>query len=181
MSCYEVADYKCFSSTKSSAQSLVLSDRVSRTTSYPPIRWVNVTTVTLNTTINNFYNDIQGAVSLVFDDTILATPAREFIRCLIGTKVDAIEKALTFLHDNLKIDLPRVNQTVLVLSPQSVNEATAPIAATAIGDGDSGKNEGFILRIINSYAESLRKERMMYFIFIALWGVVVLMGLCVVF
>ena len=143
--------------------------------------WVNATTVTLNTTINEFYNDIQNAVSTVFDNTILEAPAQEFIRCLIGTKVDAIEAALTFLHDNLKIDVPRVNDTVLVLSPDSVNEATRPIAAAAIGGGEGDGNSGLILRLVHSYATSLEKERLMFLVFIALWGIVVLMGLCVVF
>lgn len=142
--------------------------------------WVNGTTVTLNTTIVNFYSDIQTAVSTVFDGTILETPAHEFIKCIIGTKVDAIENALTFLHDNLKIDMPRVNQTVLVMSPESVNEATGPIAAAAIGGGE-GNQEGLIPRLVNSYADSLRKERVMFAIFIAIWGFVVLMALCVVF
>ncbi|KAF9460713.1 hypothetical protein BDZ94DRAFT_1311228 [Collybia nuda] len=142
--------------------------------------WVNGTTVTLNTTIVNFYNDIQTAVSTVFDGTILETPAHEFIKCIIGTKVDAIENALTFLHDNLKIDMPRVNQTVLVMSPESVNEATSPIAAAAIGGGE-GNQEGLIPRLVNSYADSLRKERVMFAIFIAIWGFVVLIALCVIF
>ncbi|KAI9062850.1 hypothetical protein FKP32DRAFT_1592821 [Trametes sanguinea] len=79
--------------------------------------WVNGTTTTLNDTINTFYNDIQDAVGTVFNGTILESPVQEFIRCFIGSKVDAVEKALTFLHDNLHVDVPRVNDSVLVLSP----------------------------------------------------------------
>jgi hypothetical protein len=142
--------------------------------------WVNVTTVTLNDTVNAFYSDIQDAVTTVFNNTILEAPAQDFIRCLIGSKVVAIEQALTFLHDNLKIDVPRVNDSVLVLSPNSVNEATRPIAAAAIGDGN-GDNSGLIPRLVHSYATSLEKERWMFLVFIALWGLVVLMGLSVVF
>ncbi|TFK67400.1 hypothetical protein BDN72DRAFT_843179 [Pluteus cervinus] len=140
--------------------------------------WVNGTTTTLNDTINEFYNDIQNAVSTAFGGTILEQPAQEFIRCLIGSKVDAIENALTFMHDNLKIDMPRVNQSVLVLSPSSVEEATRPIAAAAIGGGNND-DQGLIGRLIDSYAASLRKERIMFAIFMGLWGVVVFMGICV--
>ncbi|KAJ7091868.1 plasma membrane fusion protein PRM1 [Mycena belliarum] len=141
--------------------------------------WVNTTTTTLNSTIEAFYEDIQKAVDLVFNNTILDAPMQEFIKCIIGSKVDAIEAALTFLHDNLHVDMPRVNNSVLVLSPQSVNEATQPIAAAAIGDqkGDGG----FIGKLVNSYAASLRKERLMFGVFMALWGVVVLMGLAILF
>ncbi|GLB37016.1 hypothetical protein LshimejAT787_0400670 [Lyophyllum shimeji] len=145
--------------------------------------WVNTTTTTLNNTIVTFYDDVQNAVGTVFNGTILETPAREFIRCFIGSKVDAIENALTFLHDNLHIDIPRVNQTVLVMSPDSVNETTRPIAAAALGgdNGNGGTDEGLILRLVNSYAESLKKERLNFAIFLGLWGVVVLMALCIIF
>ena len=142
--------------------------------------WVNSTTVTLNNTVNEFYNDIQNAVTTVFNNTILESPAQDFIRCLIGSKVDAIEQALTFLHNNLQINMPRVNDSVLVLSPASVNEVTTPIASAAIGGGQNGTT-GLIPRLVNSYVASLKKERLMFFIFIALWGLVVFMGLCVLF
>ncbi|KAF9010588.1 hypothetical protein BDQ17DRAFT_931270 [Cyathus striatus] len=143
--------------------------------------WVNGTTTSLNTTINNFYNDIENAVTTVFGGTILESPANEFIKCFIGSKVDAIESALTFLHDNLKVDIPRVNDTVLVLSPATVNEATQPIAAAAIGGGEGNNDGGLIMRLVNSYADSLRKERITFIIFICLWGIVVLMGIAVLF
>ena len=141
--------------------------------------WVNGTTTTLNSTINTFYTDIQNAVTTVFGGTILESPANAFLKCFIGSKVDAIENALTFLHDNLHVDMPRINQSVLILSPDSINEVSQPIAAAAIGGGGDD-NDGLLMRLVNAYAESLRKERVMFAIFLALWGVVVLMGLCVV-
>ncbi|KAF8639502.1 hypothetical protein AX17_001407 [Amanita inopinata Kibby_2008] len=141
--------------------------------------WVNGTTTTLNNTINEFYDDVQNAVSTLFHGTILEAPAQEFIKCFIGSKVDAIENALTFLHDNLKIDMPRVNESVLVLSPDSVNEAARPIAAAAIGNGNNGDSHGLIGKLVNAYAESLKKERIMFSIFMGLWGVVVLMAICI--
>ncbi|KAL0956655.1 hypothetical protein HGRIS_002787 [Hohenbuehelia grisea] len=148
--------------------------------------WVNGTTTQLNTTINNFYSEIQGVVTTVFGGTILETPANEFIKCLIGTKVDAIESALTFLHDNLHVDMPRVNNSVLVLSQGSIDEASRPIALAAIG-GSAGGSEGnkddrgLFGKLIDAYANSLRKERVMFGIFMALWGIVVLMALAVIF
>lgn len=141
--------------------------------------WVNGTTTTLNQTLNEFYADVENAVNTVFGGTILAEPANDFVRCFLGSKIDAIENAITFLHDNLHIDMPHVNDTVLVLSPSSVNEATAPIAAAALGGGEGSNQQGVLGRIIDSYTQSLKKERIMFGIFMALWGFVVLMGICV--
>ncbi|KAF9478798.1 hypothetical protein BDN70DRAFT_993907 [Pholiota conissans] len=141
--------------------------------------WVNGTTTTLNNTINEFYTDVQSAVTTVFGGTILESPANDFLQCFLGSKIDAIENALTFLHDNLHIDIPRVNESVLVLSPEAVNQAAQPIAAAAVGGG-SGDSEGLVGRLVNTYAESLRKERVMFAVFIALWGFVVAMGFSIV-
>ncbi|ETW83308.1 hypothetical protein HETIRDRAFT_474453, partial [Heterobasidion irregulare TC 32-1] len=141
--------------------------------------WVNGTTTTLNDTLNVFYSDIQNAVATVFNGTILEQPAQEFIQCFIGSKVDALEDALTFLHNNLVINMPRVNESALVLSPDQINEASQPIAAAAIGGGD-GNSEGLVGRLINTYVQSLKKERVMFAVFLALWGFVVVMGLCII-
>ena len=142
--------------------------------------WVNGTTTTLNTTLNNFYSDVQNIVSSVFNGTVLETPAQDFIKCIIGSKVDAIEEALTFLNQNLNVYLPTVNESVLVLSTSDVNEITQPIATAAIGGGqnDSG---GLIGRLVSTYVDSLKQERIMFALFLGLWGLAVLMGLAVVF
>jgi len=155
-------------------------DIVQNTINQGVFGWVNTTTVTLNNTINTFYTDVQKVVQTVFGGTVFESPAEDFIKCFIGGKVDAIENALTFLHDNLVVNMPRVNETVLVISTESVNEVTTPIATAAIGGGTSGK-EGLIEKIVNSYAASLRKERLMFGIFIGLWFLVVVMALCVLF
>ncbi|KAI0744143.1 hypothetical protein C8Q80DRAFT_881646 [Daedaleopsis nitida] len=139
--------------------------------------WVNGTTTTLNDTVNAFYTDVQNLVNTVFGNTILNDPVQEFVRCFIGSKVDAIEAALTFLHDNLHVDIPRVNDTVLVLSPDSVNEAAQPIALAAIGDGNSD-DQGIVGRVVAIYVKSLEKERIMFAIFAGLWLLVVLMAFC---
>lgn len=141
--------------------------------------WVNQTTTNLNATVSEFYTDIENAVNSVFGNTILQEPAQEFLRCFIGSKVDAIENVLTFLHDNLHINMPRMNDSVLVVSQGTVNEAVQPIAAAAIGGG-SNDHDSLIGRIINSYADSLRKERIMFCVFLGLWGLVVLMGIGVI-
>ena len=141
--------------------------------------WVNGTTTTLNTTLNDFYTEVQNLVTTVFNGTILEAPALEFLQCFIGNKVDDIEEALTFLHNNLVVNIPLVNSDILVLSPRFVDEATAPIAAAAIGGGASD-DQGILGRLVATYEQSLRKERMMFAIFIGLWGVVVLMAICII-
>ncbi|KAJ3934460.1 MAG: hypothetical protein NXY57DRAFT_994238 [Lentinula lateritia] len=141
--------------------------------------WVNGTTTTLNDTLATFYSDIQDAISDAFNGTLLEEPLQEFLACFIGSKVEAIEDALTFLNNNLQIDMPRMNDTILVLSPESINEVSQPIAAAAVGDG-SDDNGGFVGKLVNAYVASLKKERIMFGIFMGLWGVVVLMAIFII-
>jgi len=155
-------------------------DAVQSTVNDGLLGWVNGTTTTLNNTINAFYNDIQNVVSTLFNGTVLESPAQEFVRCLIGSKVDSIEKALTFLHDNLHINVSRVNESILVVSPERVNEATQPIAAAAVGRNDD-PGGGLVGRLIETYVRTLKKERITFAIFLGLWGIVVLMGLSIIF
>jgi len=144
--------------------------------------WVNSTTSTLNTTLNNFYGEVQDLVQTIFGGTILESPMQDFVFCLIGSKVDALSDALTFMHDNLHVDMPRMNQSSLVLSPEDVDEVSRPVALAAIGSGSGNEEDGGIVgRIISSYVKALEKERVMFFIFIGIWGVVVLMALLVIF
>jgi len=144
--------------------------------------WVNSTTSTLNTTLNEFYGEIQDLVETVFGGTILEQPMRDFVFCLIGSKVDALSNALTFMHDNLHVDMPRINQSSLVLSPADVDEVSRPVALAAIGSGSGNEEDGGIIGgIVSRYVKSLKKERVMFLFFIAMWSLVVLMALLVIF
>ncbi|KAF9264119.1 hypothetical protein L218DRAFT_998862 [Marasmius fiardii PR-910] len=138
--------------------------------------WVNGTTTAINSTINEVYDDIQKVVNTVFGGTLLKQPADEFLQCILGSKVDTIENVLTFMHDNLRVDIPRMNQSALVLSRAHVDEAVQPIAEAAIGTGESGDG-GVVGRLVDDYASGLRQEQTSYFIFLGIWGVVCLLGL----
>ncbi|KAL1681740.1 hypothetical protein EV122DRAFT_260230 [Schizophyllum commune] len=145
--------------------------------------WLNTTTVTLNDTLVKFYDTVEDAIEGVFNNTPLEQPVQEFVFCLLGSKIVAIENALTFLHDNIQVELPTLNETVLVLSPDGVKEVSRPISAAALGGGDGGDGEddnGIVNKLVRAYTESLKKERIMFAIFVGLWGVVVLMGLIII-
>ena len=63
------------------------------------------------------------------------------------------------------------------MSQSFVDEAMKPIAPAAVGDG-SGGNGGIVARsVVNAYGESLRKERVMYLLFLGFWDFVCLLGL----
>jgi hypothetical protein len=137
--------------------------------------WVNGTTTQLNATLVTFYEDVQDVVNKVFGNTPLSAPAQEFLRCILGSKIASIENALTFLHDNLIIDIPSVRDDALMLSQGSVDEVVKPISTAAVGSGGDDGKEGAISKLVNAYIKALEKERIKFVIFLLLWlGVVVI-------
>jgi hypothetical protein len=131
--------------------------------------WVNGTTTQLNATLTAFYEDVQDVVNKVFGNTPLSAPAQEFLRCILGSKISSIENALTFLHDNLVIDIPSVRDDALMLSQGSVDEVVKPISTAAVGSGGDNGDEGVISKLVNAYITALEKERIQFIIFLLLW------------
>ena len=61
-----------------------------------------------------------------FDGTAFSAPIIEFLRCIIGNKVFALEKGLAWLEENLNLRLPRVSPDVLNLSAVNITEFATP-------------------------------------------------------
>ncbi|KAJ7804463.1 hypothetical protein B0H14DRAFT_3774498 [Mycena olivaceomarginata] len=129
--------------------------------------WINTTTTVLNDTIAGAYADIQTAINTAFGGTMLDSPMQNFMQCILGNKVDEIETALTFLQSNLVFDIPRLNSSALLLSQDAIEEVVQAIAEAAVG-GSAANPAGLA---------SLKKEQLMYAIFMALWIGVIIMGI----
>ncbi|KAF7371861.1 Plasma membrane fusion protein PRM1 [Mycena venus] len=138
--------------------------------------WVNTTTTLLNDTIGNAYLDIQNTITSAFGGTVLAPPIQQFIQCILGSKVDEMETALTFLQSNLVINVPRLNSSALLLSKDAIDEVVQAIAEAAVG-GNAINPAGLVGNLVDSYKKSLVTERYMYAAFAAVWVGVLVMGL----
>lgn len=93
-------------------------------------------------------------------------------QCLVGSKVDAISTALTWVHNHAHLSLPTVSPSILLLSPNRTEDLTASltnpessISAPSIAD-----------KMINAYKRSLEQQRMGFFVAIGIWALVFLMG-----
>ncbi|KAJ4286573.1 plasma membrane fusion protein prm1 [Collariella sp. IMI 366227] len=68
--------------------------------------WVTNATAAVNNTLETFDNEIDKAITSVFKDTILLNTARNLVGCIIGRKIDAVQKGLTWVHDMAHVNLP---------------------------------------------------------------------------
>ncbi|GAA5972805.1 hypothetical protein JCM11641_003948 [Rhodosporidiobolus odoratus] len=135
--------------------------------------WVNTTTVSINTTINAFYDGITDELTNVFNGTVLEDPVLGLVYCLLGSKIDSLSTALTWLHNNLHLTLPTVSPTVLVLSPNRTSQLTSSLTS----ENSTYSAPSVAEKMLNAYRKNLEQQRLGFALACGIWGLVVLMGL----
>ncbi|KAI0541460.1 hypothetical protein GGR58DRAFT_511026 [Xylaria digitata] len=63
-------------------------------------------TVAVNNTLNTFLDEIDKGINTAFGDTVFKDLASEVVRCLLGLKIESVQKGLTWVHDHAHIDFP---------------------------------------------------------------------------
>lgn len=139
--------------------------------------------------------DTQDAITDVFNGTILEDPAlglvyvrplsilsprrqrlirrAHHLQCLVGSKVDAVSSALTWLHTHAHLSLPTVSPSLLTLSQNQTDELTASLT-----DPESAVSAPSIAdRMIDAYRRSLEQQRTAFVLAVGIWALVLVMGL----
>lgn len=100
---------------------------------------------------------------------------------MIGSKVDAIAQALTWIHDHAHFMLPTVSADAFAISNATTAALVTPLAAAAVGGGDDDADGPSVLqRLIDHYKDSLRSAQIVNGLFVGLWALVVLCGIVAV-
>ncbi|WVF65374.1 hypothetical protein IAT40_000101 [Kwoniella sp. CBS 6097] len=145
--------------------------------------WLNTTATTLNTTLVEFYDDVENVLKTTFGGTILFNPINTFMYCILGSKIDNLEKGLTWIRDHAHIDFPTLPDDILMLSDSSMNEIATPIAAAAVGSGsgaDGEEDDGVVGSLIAHFESALKVERTFYGILLGVWLGLFLIGVIIV-
>lgn len=88
--------------------------------------YVSNATEAVNNTINVFMDKMEESLEFVFNGTLLLGPIKSVLHCVIGLKVESVQKGLTFVHDHAHVEFP--------LFPNNTFSA----GANSSVDGDSG-------------------------------------------
>ncbi|KAJ9104334.1 hypothetical protein QFC19_003975 [Naganishia cerealis] len=163
--------------------------------------WLNTTTVALNSSLGEFYEKVENGEFLVFPEpftfdlkwiysptmavlnitfggTVLDTAIKTFMYCILGSKIDNLQTALTWIHDNANVKLPLLDNDALTLPSSASNELAGPLAKAAVGAGPEG-DDGAIGKIFDAYERELRDQRLIALIFCSLYLLIVVVGLLV--
>ncbi|KAL7421046.1 plasma membrane fusion protein prm1 [Cryptotrichosporon argae] len=142
--------------------------------------WVNTTAVTLNTTLVQFYDEVEKLLNETFGSTILYSAINTFVYCLVGSKITNLETGLTWLSEHSKVSLPTAPRDILQLSNSSMQELAQPIVTAAAGSNSGTHDNGLVGTLIDRFESALRVERTVYAVLLALYLALFLIGLAVV-
>ncbi|KAI0456072.1 hypothetical protein F5B21DRAFT_170307 [Xylaria acuta] len=90
-------------------------------------------TAAVNNTLNTFMDEIDKGINMAFGDTLFKDLATEAVRCLLGLKVESVQKGLTWVHDHAHINFP-----------------TFPNDIFSVGAGDSIKSDSDLTTFLAS-------------------------------
>lgn len=84
--------------------------------------YVSNATEAVNNTINVFMDKMEESLEFVFNGTMLLGPIKSVLHCVIGLKVESVQKGLTFVHDHAHVEFPLFpNNTFSAGANSSVN------------------------------------------------------------
>ncbi|KAF4981800.1 hypothetical protein FZEAL_2473 [Fusarium zealandicum] len=68
--------------------------------------YVTNATSAVNDTLNTFLETMDDGLEAVFKDTILLNATRTVLKCVIGIKIESVQKGLTWVHDHAEVNFP---------------------------------------------------------------------------
>lgn len=139
---------------------------------------VKVATSSVNNTVSAFMTKMNTRIKEIFGNTPLYDPVQSVVGCVLSSKVDNIEKAMTWANKHAQVKFHQLNATEYI--HQALNST---------GDSRSGmKNRLLDVRtkmknvmddIIRTYKESLRIELYISLALIGLWMLTVVVGIAI--
>lgn len=106
-------------------------------------------------------------------DLVLPVLTETLLQCLVGSKVNSISTALTWLHDHAHLSLPTVSPSALLLSQNRTDDLTA----TLTNPNSTISAPSIAEKMVDAYERNLEQQRMGFIVAIGVWVLVVLMGL----
>ncbi|KAL7785153.1 hypothetical protein V8C37DRAFT_336510 [Trichoderma ceciliae] len=68
--------------------------------------YVSNATEAVNNTINTFLDKMEEGLEAAFNGTVLLGPIKSVLHCVVGLKIESVQKGLTWVHDHAHIELP---------------------------------------------------------------------------
>ncbi|CCD25747.1 pheromone-regulated protein PRM1 NDAI_0F04290 [Naumovozyma dairenensis CBS 421] len=94
--------------------------------------WIVTTTESINSTVVTMIDDIDSTLADIFNGTLLYSPMKTVVGCVIENKLYTVEKAMTWIHEKAELSLPRINGTELYRELQNTQYQNGTSNSTAL-------------------------------------------------
>ena len=144
--------------------------------------WVNTTTGAVNKTLDAFVEKTIGVLNDTFGKTILHEPMLDLFNCLIGLKIAAVQKGLTWVSDHAKVDFPRLpNDTfslgaAAAIADDSPDKSSAESFLANSGAKTTDRITGAVSKVVRHLSNGIRTEAIISTCMLLVWLIVLLLG-----
>ncbi|KIW01121.1 uncharacterized protein PV09_07408 [Verruconis gallopava] len=145
--------------------------------------WVNTSTTAVNDTLNKFIDETMNVLNQTFGGTPLYTPVKEVFNCLIGLKVEGVQKGLTWVQDNAHINFPLLDNDTLslqTLAAKTDSSADDNLLADPTGTSKDAIS-GAVTKVTDTIEQAIRQEAIISTMLLVVWLILVLIGLMTTF
>ncbi|PWY87335.1 hypothetical protein BO94DRAFT_556796 [Aspergillus sclerotioniger CBS 115572] len=141
--------------------------------------WVNTSTTALNDTLNTFVDKTIDVLNDTFGGTLLYEPLLDVFDCLVGLKVESVQKALTWVSDHAHVEFPLLpNNTFSVGAANSLNSSDSSESfLTEAGAKTSNEITEVVTKVIDTLASAIRTETIIASCILLVWFINVLLGI----
>ena len=143
--------------------------------------WVNTSTNALNNSLNTFTSEMTSALNSTFGGTILYDPIQGVFNCLIGLKVAAFQKGLTWASDNAHVTFPEFPVDVFSLGAAAsiTNDSATESFLSSPGNVASDDITNAIVKVADKLQNAIATEAIISACVVGIWFLIMLIGLVV--
>lgn len=143
--------------------------------------WVNTSTTALNDTLNAFVDETTKVLNETFGGTLLYEPIKEVFNCLIGLKIQGIQKGLDWVSDNAHVNFPLLpNDTFSLGAANSIASNNSDLGDSFLSEpGDKTRDQisEAVVRVVDKLADTIKTEAIISGVIVLIWLLVILMGI----
>lgn len=140
--------------------------------------WVETTTTAINGTLNQFVDKMNKEMEKALGGTVLKEPVEGVVKCLVGLKIEALQKGLTWVKEKAHIDFPLMpNDTFSLGTLAKMSDSNS--AAELLSDPSSTTKDEIsaaVARLVEKLMSGIQVEAFISTCLILLWVVILLIG-----
>lgn len=142
------------------------------------LEYVTNATDAVNSTINTFMDTMEKGLETVFNGTILLDPIKSVLHCVIGIKIENVQKGLTWVHDHAHVDFPQFpNDTFSQGASDSVSgDSDLNTFLSSPSSVTTDEVSGAIKHVVNWLLNNIIQEALISTGILLLYIIVVLLG-----